>query len=167
MYIVEKNFGSKQESKQKTYEQSLAHCVATRPFIRTVFRRRGLLSGCSFFQKIFATQIFFSGTLFYRIVCSTYSISVAHYTSKWKFVGSAESFCPQKITLQTSYYTLCPTPLNQNESMLWNRKRASRLRCDLIREPLNFCKSVCISSVKVFIRFVIRLLHALWSAEWT
>ena len=52
-------------------------------------------------------------------------------------------------------------------SMLWNRRRASRLRCDLIREPLNFCKSVCISSVKVFTRFGIRLLHALWNAEWT
>ena len=41
------------------YEQSVAHCVATRPFIHTAFRRRGLLSGCSFSQKIFATQIFF------------------------------------------------------------------------------------------------------------
>lgn len=25
MYIVEKNFGNKQEAKQKTYEQSVAH----------------------------------------------------------------------------------------------------------------------------------------------
>ena len=52
-------------------------------------------------------------------------------------------------------------------SMLWNRKRANRQPCDLIREPLNFCKSVCISSVKVSTRFGIRLLHALWNAEWT
>ena len=28
---------------------------------------------------------------------------------------------------------------------MWNRKRESRLRCDLIRELLNFCKSVCIA----------------------
>ena len=63
MYIVEKKFGSKYVGKQKAYEQSVAHCVATRPFIRTAFRRRGLLSGCSFSQKIFATQIFFGNPI--------------------------------------------------------------------------------------------------------
>lgn len=30
--------------------------------------------------------------------------SVAHYTSKWKFVGSAESFCPLKITVADTLY---------------------------------------------------------------
>ena len=36
--------------------------------------------------------------------------------------------------------------------MLWNRRRASRLRCDLIREPLNFCKSVCIKREIIFVK---------------
>ena len=75
--IAGENFGIKQEAKQTAYEQSVAHCVATRPFIHTAFRRRGLLSGCSFSQKIFAMQIFFgSPVLSYSVFhlfhkCST------------------------------------------------------------------------------------------------
>ena len=34
--------------------------------------------------------------------------SVAHYTSKWKFVGSAESFCPLKNSRQTLSTTTLP-----------------------------------------------------------
>ena len=35
--------------------------------------------------------------------------SVAHYTSKWKSVGSAESFCPLKNSLQTLSTTTLPS----------------------------------------------------------
>ena len=81
-----------------------------RPFSR---QKSGVL-----YEKLFAISTAISGRNFgskQEAKMQQFGQSVAHYTSKWKFVGSAESFCPQKITLQTSYYTLCPTPLNQNE----------------------------------------------------
>lgn len=79
----EKNFESKCGAKQKTYEQSVAHYVATRSFIRTAFRRRGLLSGCSFSQKIFATQIFFGNpVLAYSVFHLFHKCSPLYFASQ-------------------------------------------------------------------------------------
>lgn len=59
------------------------------------------------YEKLFAISTAISGRNFGRkryAKREQFGQSVAHYTSKWKFVGSAESFCPLKITVADTLY---------------------------------------------------------------
>ena len=106
MHNGEKNFGSKCEAKQTAIEQSVAHCVAIRPFIRTAFRWRGLLSGCSFSQKIFAMQIFFgSPVLSYSVFHLFHKCSTLYFASQNSVL--CEAVNPLIKQSAEKFYTLC------------------------------------------------------------
>ena len=70
-----------------------------RPFSR---QKSGVL-----YEKLFAISTAISGRNFgskRETKREQFGQSVAHYTSKWKFVGSAESFCSLKITVAYTLY---------------------------------------------------------------